>query len=102
MQHRTRQSPLCPATAYNAPMADLHLGGRITSRYKGSTTEPAFFHEPDRDHGLLITGKTGTGKSTLLENLIAQDAESGAGFCVIEPHRVLIERALNHIPRERI
>ena len=83
-------------------MADLKIGNFITSRYQGIETRPYYFRERDRDHGLYVVGKTGTGKSTFLENLIAQDAATDSGFCVIEPHRVLIERVLNHIPRERI
>lgn len=40
----------------------------------------------DRLMHLHIVGQTGTGKSTLLANLALQDAASGYGFCVIDPH----------------
>lgn len=40
----------------------------------------------DRLQHMLITGQTGAGKSTLLHNLIVQDARSGVGVCLVEPH----------------
>jgi len=42
--------------------------------------------QKDRLQHLYIVGQTGTGKSTLLQNLVWQDARSGTGFCVIDPH----------------
>lgn len=41
---------------------------------------------PDRLMHFYIVGQTGTGKSTLLQNLAMQDARQGIGFCVIDPH----------------
>jgi hypothetical protein len=55
----------------------------------------------DRRKHLYIVGKTGTGKSTLLLNLIAQDASQGRGLAVIEPHGDLISDILQRIPRFR-
>jgi hypothetical protein len=48
-----------------------------------------------------ITGATGTGKSTLLINLIRQDIEAGHGLAVIDPHGDLFDEVLNGIPRHR-
>ncbi|MGH7994381.1 MAG: type IV secretion system DNA-binding domain-containing protein [Limisphaerales bacterium] len=47
-------------------------------------------------------GATGTGKSTLLFNLIRQDLENGEGLAVLDPHGDLIERILGIIPPERL
>jgi type IV secretory pathway TraG/TraD family ATPase VirD4 len=56
----------------------------------------------DRRLPKYIIGKTGTGKSTLLENLIAQDIFYGRGVCVIDPHGDLVEKIISeHIPRYR-
>lgn len=55
----------------------------------------------DRRRHAYIVGKTGTGKSTLLLNLIAQDASKGRGLAVIEPHGDLIADVLQRIPRSR-
>ena len=49
-----------------------------------------------------IIGATGTGKSTLLFNLIRQDIENGEGLAVLDPHGDLIDRILGVIPSERI
>lgn len=46
----------------------------------------------DRLSHLYIIGQTGTGKSTLIENMALQDAEAGIGFCVIDPHGDLADR----------
>jgi hypothetical protein len=49
-----------------------------------------------------IIGASGTGKSTLLFNLIRQDIENGEGVAVLDPHGDLIDRILEIIPPERI
>jgi len=55
----------------------------------------------DRFSHVYIIGKTGTGKSTLLERMALQDLERGNGFALIDPHGDLIERIANRIPPER-
>jgi len=49
-----------------------------------------------------IIGATGTGKSTLLLSMIAQDMQQGNGLAVLDPHGDLIESILAYVPRERI
>lgn len=58
--------------------------------------------EGDRTKHTYIIGKSGMGKSTLLENLIIQDINNGEGVCVIDPHGSLAEMILHHIPESRI
>lgn len=48
-----------------------------------------------------IIGATGTGKSTFILSLIAQDIQNGKGFAVLDPHGDLIESILAYIPAER-
>lgn len=55
----------------------------------------------DRLFHLYVIGKTGTGKSTLMETLARQDIQYGHGVCVIDPHGDLAERLVAHIPKER-
>ena len=55
----------------------------------------------ERGRHLYIVGQTGTGKSTLLLNLIAQDLAAGQGLALLDPHGDLAEAALMHIPRAR-
>src|SRR3989338_4733736 len=56
----------------------------------------------DRRQHMYVVGKTGTGKTALLNNLIVQDIVNGEGVCVIDPHGELVEGLINKIPGERI
>ena len=65
--------------------------------------ENAFVLSPrDRRHHLYAIGKSGTGKTTLLRNLILQDIAAGHGVGVIDPHGDLANDILDHIPSHRI
>jgi Type IV secretion-system coupling protein DNA-binding domain len=55
----------------------------------------------DRRSHMYALGKTGTGKSTLLEALIRQDIEAGEGAALFDPHGDLVERVAASIPAER-
>src|SRR5437879_5193727 len=55
----------------------------------------------DRRFHLYVIGKTGTGKSTLLETLIRQDLAAGEGFALLDPHGDLVERVLAAVPESR-
>lgn len=56
----------------------------------------------DRARHMYVIGKTGMGKSTLLENMAIQDIRNGEGMCFIDPHGSAVETLLNFIPKERI
>lgn len=58
--------------------------------------------EEDRRRHVYIIGKTGMGKSTLLENMIFSDIRSGKGVGVIDPHGDLAEAVLRFVPKSRI
>jgi type IV secretory pathway TraG/TraD family ATPase VirD4 len=55
--------------------------------------------DEDRFSHIYVIGKTGTGKSTLLENMAAQDLERGNGFALIDPHGDLVERVAARVPQ---
>lgn len=55
----------------------------------------------DRRSHMYIIGKTGTGKSTLLETLIKQDIISGQGIALLDPHGDLAEKVLEQLPEQR-
>ncbi len=57
--------------------------------------------QADRRAHLYVIGKTGTGKSTLLETMIRQDLAAGRGLAVFDPHGDLIERVLAAVPEKR-
>lgn len=56
----------------------------------------------DRRRHMYIVGKTGMGKSTMMENMAIQDIRNGKGVCFIDPHGDLVQNILNYIPKERI
>jgi hypothetical protein len=56
----------------------------------------------DRLRHMYVIGQTGTGKSTLLKDLIIQDIKNGEGVCMIDPHGSDIQEILSVIPPERL
>jgi hypothetical protein len=60
--------------------------------------QPLLLTRADRRQHLYVVGKTGTGKSTLLRNLLLQDIEAGEGVGLIDPHGDLAADLLQHIP----
>lgn len=56
----------------------------------------------DRRRHMYVIGKTGMGKTTLLENLILSDIYAGHGCCYIDPHGDTAESLLDFIPSWRI
>ncbi len=61
----------------------------------------ARIEEEARLRHMYVVGQTGTGKSTLLLNMITQDVLDGHGLTVLDPHGALIEEVLPRIPKER-
>jgi energy-coupling factor transporter ATP-binding protein EcfA2 len=63
---------------------------------------PFGIKEEDRSRHVYVIGKTGMGKSTLLENMAVQDIKNGEGLAFIDPHGKTAELLLDYIPQERI
>jgi CxxC-x17-CxxC domain-containing protein len=55
----------------------------------------------DRRQHMYVLGKSGTGKSVLLSNMIIQNIRNGEGVCVVDPHGELVEEILHSVPPER-
>lgn len=71
------------------------------TRYKN--TDAVFgIRDKDRGRHIWVVGKTGTGKSTLIANMVIDDIKKGRGVGVIDPHGDLVETILNYIPANRI
>jgi hypothetical protein len=66
------------------------------------TRVPFGIKTKDRDRHMYVIGKTGMGKSTLLENMAIQDIRNGEGLAFIDPHGGTVERLLEYIPEDRI
>lgn len=56
----------------------------------------------DRGKHMYVIGKTGMGKSTMLENLAIQDIQNGEGLAFIDPHGSTAEKLLDFVPHDRI
>ncbi len=85
-----------PAPA-QIPHSGLYLGKSI---YRGQERK-VYISEKDRRRHMYIIGKTGTGKSEFLKEMILQDIEAGKGVCAIDPHGEFVEDLLQLMPPER-
>ncbi|OGJ16817.1 MAG: hypothetical protein A2632_02060 [Candidatus Pacebacteria bacterium RIFCSPHIGHO2_01_FULL_46_16] len=79
------------------PHSGVYLGN---SQYRGEERK-VFMNLDDRRRHTYIIGKTGTGKSEFLKELILQDIEEGHGVCAIDPHGEFVEDILQLMPPER-
>lgn len=80
-------------------------GNQITyfgkADYRNKMT-PFGIKATDRTRHVYAIGKTGMGKSTLLENMAVQDIQSGNGLGFIDPHGGSVELLLDYVPEDRI
>ncbi|OGY98590.1 MAG: hypothetical protein A2855_01945 [Candidatus Liptonbacteria bacterium RIFCSPHIGHO2_01_FULL_57_28] len=56
----------------------------------------------DRRRHLYIVGKSGVGKSKILELMVRQDIAYGHGLCLIDPHGDVIDAVLDFVPESRV
>lgn len=56
----------------------------------------------DRRRHMYVIGKTGTGKTTMLANMVIADILSGKGVGVVDPHGEFAEEMLDFVPADRI
>src|SRR3989338_2373724 len=99
---------------YGPPPPELPVFGKVKpeevsfvgrTNYVASLEEKKFIFgikRIDRRRHLYIVGKSGVGKSKLLELLMRQDVTYNHGLCFIDPHGDVIEAMLDYIPKERI
>lgn len=86
-------------------MADLPHKAGITyfaeTDFRGKQTQFGIKDE-DRTRHVYVIGKTGMGKSTLLENMAAQDIQNGNGLAFIDPHGSAVDKLLDYVPEHRV
>jgi Type IV secretion-system coupling protein DNA-binding domain len=85
------------------PPANLPSQGTLIgeSVFRGQS-KSVYITDDDRKRHVYAVGQTGTGKSTLLGNMVLEDIKRGRGLALIDPHGDLVETALTHIPKERL
>lgn len=88
-----------PINLPTAPESDITILGDAT--FRGKRTQFGIRPDDRRRH-VYIIGKTGMGKSTLLENMVFSDILAGKGVGVIDPHGDLIDAIVQFLPRNRI
>ncbi len=99
-----RSSPQLKQTksAGAAAPIDMPREGTLLGRNVFRNVEsPIYMTKEDRLRHFYTIGQTGTGKSTLLKNMIIQDIQQGEGACMIDPHGVDIIDILSAVPPER-
>ncbi|OGC70721.1 hypothetical protein A2415_03745 [candidate division WWE3 bacterium RIFOXYC1_FULL_39_7] len=84
----------------NLPTENCNYIGHTT--YRNKQVMFGLDNGDDRLRHMYLIGKSGTGKSTLLETMISQDIANGAGVGVLDPHGETIDRVLDRIPEHRI
>lgn len=82
---------------FNMPKEGVFLG---VNSFRGRNTEIKM-QTNDRRRHMYVIGQTGTGKSTIMENMAFYDIKNGAGICIIDPHGGFVESVLKNIPKER-
>jgi len=90
--------------AKTAPVASevsQDKGMYVGQGYYRGVRRPVYLDDDDRRRHIYIIGKTGTGKSYLLQDMAIQDIKEGKGVCVIDPHGDLIDEIVKFIPPER-
>ncbi len=99
---------------YGPPPPELPVFGKVKpedvsfigrTNYVASLEEKKFIFgikRVDRRRHLYIIGKSGVGKTKLMELMLRQDITYGHGLCLIDPHGDVIDAILDYIPKERI
>lgn len=93
-------APAAPAALTAGDMGERMCLGEAG---RGGEAAPVYLAPGDRALHAAVTGKTGTGKSTLLHTLAHQDIAAGRGVAVIDPHGKLVDDILRtSIPENRV
>lgn len=83
----------------NTPDKDLTVIGMTNFR---NVSQQFGIKIDDRKRHVYIIGKSGTGKSTLIENMAVDDIVEGRGVIIVDPHGELADKALACVPDNRV
>lgn len=93
------EPPIGLPTRDNTPPEELTLFGVTDYR---QIREEFGIKQRDRARHMYVIGKSGSGKSRLLEQFIKSDIEQGRGLCLIDPHGDVVDSVLSLVPESRI
>jgi len=125
MNHKMMLSPVELATLYHIPNPDIvpHIVHVLAKKSEAPQDLPKIgeddvslfgmtnYHNnfdkfgikrADRRRHLYVIGKSGSGKSKLLELLVKEDIEAGKGVAVLDPHGDLVDNIMEFVPKERV
>ena len=85
------------------PPAMLSVSGVLIgeSVFRGEK-KPIYISDNDKRRHVYVVGQTGTGKTTLLSNMVVSDIKRGKGVAIIDPHGDYVDAIAGLIPKERI
>ena len=95
LKRQTKRTKACPALASDG---GIHLG---VNKHQGKF-HPVRLKTANRLRHMHLIGSSGTGKSTMLLNMIIQDMQAGNGVAVLDPHGDLIDTLLGYVPDDRM
>jgi hypothetical protein len=84
-----------------APTSVPYAGTLLGKNIHRNVERDIYITDEDRLRHFYIIGQTGTGKTTLMKNMIVQDIMRGYGVCMIDPHGTDIDDVLGAVPPER-
>lgn len=95
-------APAAPVPLRHLPQSRQPAGGVLLGRActASGASIPAMLTEAERIRHVHVTGRTGTGKSTLLAGLAHSVAVRGEGLIVLDPHGTLVERIVSELPED--
>lgn len=101
-RHEAPQLKAIHAASAPAP-AELPKEGTLIgfNRYRGEKRD-IYMTPKDRLRHFYVIGQTGTGKTSILKNMVVDDIKAGRGVCFIDPHGTDVQDILSFIPKERI
>ncbi len=96
---KTAEPPSNLPTLMNTPKEDLTIFGQ--TNFRGLENKFGL-KIGDRSYHTYIVGKTGMGKTSLLQNMVIDDIYKGRGVAVVDPHGDFVDTILEYVPKSRV